>query len=387
MDIKIFTKMLKDKHFTNYEKMKYKYGKDFNDFLKTLDDLYYKELPLCDFEDNNIVFIENHASVNQNTVKLLLQSQDKHYGIKAAEDEIVATSAIESIDFSRDSVRKILKGYAPKDEQESRILGVKNGLEFIADTSNKITEENLYKLYMMTVGDFLDGEDRLAEGNFYRHDTVYVVSDRVEHSGLDCKRVPEFMRSLIEFANNDDDINDLIKAAIIHFYIAFVHPYFDGNGRMARLVHLWFLIQKGYQSALFISFSSRIEKSRKAYYDAFTAVEQNKKYSGKIDVTPFVLYFINNVYNKMTDETTITETLTVYDNAVKDGKITEKETKLWKFVLSFYGTEEFSTKQLEKDFGDAAYATIRGFVLKFEKLGLFCSVKYGTRFKYKVTEK
>ena len=387
MDIKIFTEMLKDKHFTEYEKMKYKYGEKFNDFLKTLDDLYYKELPLYDFEGNNIVFIENHAVVNQNTVKLLLQSQDKHYGIKAAEDEIVATSAIESIDFSRDSVRKILKGYAPKDEQENRILGIKNGLEFIADTTNKITEENLYKLYMMTVGDFLDGEDRLAEGNFYRHDTVdtvYVVSDRVEHSGLDCKRVPEFMRSLIEFANNDDDINDLIKAAIIHFYIAFVHPYFDGNGRMARLVHLWFLIQKGYQSALFISFSSRIEKSRKAYYDAFTAVEQNKKYSGKIDVTPFVLYFINNVYNKMTDETTITETLTVYDNAVKDGKITEKETKLWKFVLSFYGTEEFSTKQLEKDFGNAAYATIRGFVLKFEDLGLLSSVKYGPRVKYKI---
>ena len=384
MDIKIFTKMLKDKHFTNYEKMKYKYGKDFNDFLKTLDDLYYKELPLCDFEDNNIVFIENHASVNQNTVKLLLQSQDKHYGIKAAEDEIVATSAIESIDFSRDSVRKILKGYAPKDEQESRILGVKNGLEFIADTSNKITEENLYKLYMMTVGDFLADDDRLTEENFYRHDTVYVVSDRVEHSGLDCKRVPEFMKSLIDFANNDDGINDLTKAAIIHFYIAFVHPYFDGNGRMARLVHLWFLIQKGYQSALFIPFSSRIEKSRKAYYDAFTAVEQNKKYSGKIDVTPFILYFINNVYNKMTDEATTTETLTVYDNAVKDGKITEKETKLWKFVLSFYGTEEFSTKQLEKDFGNAAYATIRGFVLKFEDLGLLSSVKYGPRVKYKI---
>ena len=384
MDIKIFTEMLKDKHFTDYEKMKYKYGEEFNDFLKTLDDLYYKELPLCDFEGNNIVFIENHAVVNQNTVKLLLQSQDKHYGIKAAEDEIVATSAIESIDFSRDSVRKILKGYAPKDEQESKILGIKNGLEFIADTSNKITEENLYKLYMMTVGDFLADDDRLTEENFYRHDTVYVVSDRVEHSGLDCKRVPEFMKSLIDFANNDDGINDLTKAAIIHFYIAFVHPYFDGNGRMARLVHLWFLIQKGYQSALFIPFSSRIEKSRKAYYDAFTAVEQNKKYSGKIDVTPFILYFINNVYNKMTDEATTTETLTVYDNAVKDGKITEKETKLWKFVLSFYGTEEFSTKQLEKDFGDAAYATIRGFVLKFEDLGLLSSVKYGPRVKYKI---
>ena len=92
------------------------------------------------------------------------------------------------------------------------------------------------------------------------------------------------MKALVEFANAKDDINDLIKAAIIHFYIAFVHPYFDGNRRMARLVHLWFLIQKGYQSALFIPFSSQIEKSRKAYYDAYATVEENKKYSGRMDV-------------------------------------------------------------------------------------------------------
>ena len=54
------------------------------------------------------------------------------------------------------------------------------------------------------------------------------------------------------------------------------------------------------------------------------------------------------------------------------------------FVLSYYGTGEFSTKQLEKDFKDAAYATIRGFVLKFENLGLLSSVKYRARVKYKV---
>ena len=386
MDIKIFTKMLKDKNFTDYRKLKYKYSDDFSSFLSTLEELYYKSLPIVDFEDNNIVFIENHASVNQNTIKRLLQSQNGYYGIKAAEDEIIATSAIESIDFSRDSVRNILKGMAPNDEQENRILGIKKGLEFIADTSNKINEENLFKLYMMSAGDFVSEDDKLLEGNLYRHDTVYVVGEDVAHSGVDFRKVPELMKALIDFINAEDDINDLIKATIIHFYIAYVHPYFDGNGRTARLVHLWFLIQKGYQSALFIPFSSQIEKSRKTYYDAFTAVEENKKLSGKIDVTPFVLYFINNVYNKMNEGTADIETLTAFDEAVKEGKITEKETKLWKFVLSFYGTDEFSTKQLEKDFGDAAYATIRGFVLKFEELGLFSSVKYGARVKYKVVQ-
>ena len=261
MDIKIFTEILKDKHFPDYKKLKYKYGADFDSFLKALEELYYKPLPLYDFDGNNIVFTESFNAFNQNAVKLLLQPQDTHYGIKAAEEEILSTSAIESVDFSRDSVRKILKGMAPDGEQENRILGIKHGLEFIADAANKITEDNLYKLYMMTVGNFLTNDDKLLEGKFYRHDTVYVVSDHIEHSGLDAQKVPKFMKSLIAFANAEDEINDLIKAAIIHFYIAFVHPYFDGNGRIARLVHLWFLIQKGYQSALFISFSSRIEKS------------------------------------------------------------------------------------------------------------------------------
>ena len=75
MDIKIFTKMLKDKHFCNLEKMKYKYSADFDDFLQTLSDLYYKELPLSDFSGNKVVFVKNHAAISQNAVKLLLKNQ------------------------------------------------------------------------------------------------------------------------------------------------------------------------------------------------------------------------------------------------------------------------------------------------------------------------
>ena len=84
MDIKVFTEMLKDKHFPDYKKLKYKYDADFNSFLKALEELYYKPLPLYDFDGNNIVFTEALNAVNQNTVKLLLQTQDTHYGIKAA---------------------------------------------------------------------------------------------------------------------------------------------------------------------------------------------------------------------------------------------------------------------------------------------------------------
>ena len=64
---------------------------------------------------------------------------------------------------------------------------------------------------------------------------------------------------------------------------------------MARLVHLWFLVQRGYQSVLFIPFSSFIEKTRKQYYDACQIIEDNYRYTHTIDVTPFLLYFINAI--------------------------------------------------------------------------------------------
>lgn len=103
----------------------------------------------------NLVYIESKANINIDSYKLLMMNQGKAYGAKAVEEEIISTAKIESIDYNRDSVRSILKGYAPKDDEETRIFGIKKGFDFIADKNNIITEENIYKLYMMTVGDFL----------------------------------------------------------------------------------------------------------------------------------------------------------------------------------------------------------------------------------------
>lgn len=384
MDAVKFSKMLSDKHITDLKKLKYKYSDDFNEFIEILKSSYYEYLPLKDFKGEKIAYLNSSTGVNLSAVKLLYTPQNSAYGAKAIEDEIVATSAIESIDFSRDSVRKILKGYAPKDEEENRILGLKNGFEFISNKDNRITEENIHKLYMMSIGDFLDDENKLKEGSFYRHDSVYVMSDKIEHSGISSAKLPEYMSDFVSFANSDDKINELVKATMLHFYIAYIHPYFDGNGRMARLIHMWYLIQKGYETTLFIPFSNYIEKSRKKYYDAYTLVEENSKLSGVLDITPFLLYFTENVYDKMVENEVKTNTLEEYNSALTQGKITQKEAQLWQFVLSAYSGEAFTTKQLEKDFGDAAFATVRSFVLKFTDLGLLNATKMKNKVLYSV---
>lgn len=388
MEAALFAKMLSDPGILDLKKMGYKYGaSDLQEFLALLKHDFYQELPLHDFDGTPMVCLDSVVRISLPAARVLLTPQQsaRLYGAKAMEEEIVSTFRIEQVDTSRESVRRILSGQVPKNDEEHCIYGMKLGLEFIADVSHTITEENLFRLYQMTIGDFLPEEDRLLPGNLYRHDSVYIVGNKVEHTGLPWQKLPACMAELVAFAAEAAQ-NDLVKAAILHFALAYLHPYFDGNGRMARLLHLWYLVQQGYTSALFVPMSRFIEESRSRYYKAYTLVEQNQQLSGVLDVTPFLTYFAESVYSRLGEGQPQPRTLQAFDEALRQGEVTEKEQALWQFVLTAYGDEEFSTKRLEKDFGDAAYATIRSFVLKFERLGLLTSVRYGNRVKYRVQD-
>ncbi len=390
MDAALYAKILSDKSITDLKKLKYKYpDANIKELVEILKSSVYKTIPISDFAGNDLVYMENAAQVRMNAVKLLFtpQNSNEAFGLKAMEDEIGSTLTIENIDFSRDSVRKILRGYAPTDESENRIYGIKKGIEFISDPANTITERNVHTLYDTAIGQYLSKEDKLQPDMFYRHGSVYLIGQELEHTGLPHEKLPEYMGRFITFINAESTMNNLLKAATIHFYIAYLHPYFDGNGRMARLMHLWYLRRQGYSSALFIPLSSYIELSRKGYYNAYSLAEDNAKISGVIDITPFLVYFVENAYNKLGNSLPQPNILDAFRQALDNGKITEKEKDLWNFVLSAYGNSEFSTKQLERDFGKAAYATIRGFVLKFKELGILSAQKYGNKVKYSVKKK
>ena len=388
MDGAKFAKMLSDKHLFELDRMEYKYSvSSVKEFTGLLRQNFAQPLPLDDFSSDELFYLPNLAQISTNGMKQLLSvpASNQSFGLQAMTEEIHATFQIESIRSSRNSIRHILNGYAPRNEEESRIYGMKRGLDFIADRQNAITEENLHQLYQISSGDYLPDEDRLLPDHFYRNAPVYVIGGEESREGLPVQQLPDAMKRLVYFANAKDGINELHKAAILHFAFAYYHPYFDGNGRTARLLHLWYLVQQGYPAALFTPFSHYIAESKSAYYKAYARVEKNALTSGYTDVTPFLSYFCNEVYNRLqVDVIPPQADLQVYQTALANGKITEKERLLWEYVLSAYGTEEFTTKQLEKDFRNAAYATIRTFVMKFHEMGLLAARKAGNRVYYKV---
>lgn len=386
MELKTFTEMFSDKNALDINKLKYKFGEEnLAGYLDTLKNSFYHKLTLLDFKGKPTVLLPAKFNMTTQLIRALAASySSEKYGIQAMEDEIISTLSIEQIDSSRESVRRILNGGAPETSNENKAYGIKRGLDFIAESANKITEENIYQLFMLAVGNFLDDEDRLMPEHKYRHDAVYVVGQNIEHQGINYQLLPEYIVNMIDFIHLDDGLDQVIKSIIIHYYFAYLHPYFDGNGRMARLLQLWYLVQIGYTSSLFIPFSAFINESKGSYYKAFTLISNNFKVSGMLDVTPFVGYFIDNVLTKLQKKAEPTNALNKFNNLLQTGEITAKERDLFHYVLSAYGSNEFSTKQLEKDYKNAAYATIRSFVLKLESKDLLFSQKYGTRIRYRV---
>ena len=381
-----FTRMLSDKSLYDFGKMLHKYGKEeLDSFIEALQNSLYKQLTLRDFHGKYAVLLPCKINLTSQLKKSLLKTYyGQKYGFEAMENETISTLAIERIDSTKESVRRILSGGAPRNENEKKVYGIKRGLDYISEAANHINEENLRTLYLMAVGKYLSPEEALPQNSYYRNAPVYVVGDKVEYEGLPWEKLPAYMSELISFINRDDDLDQVIKSIVVHYYFAYLHPYFDGNGRMARLLQMWYLVQKGYSQVMFIPFSAFINESKGEYYKAFSQISENRKVSGVLDVTPFVLYFTDYVFAKLGKKTVAVDVFNSLEALLVKGLVTVKEKDLINFVMSTYGYHEFSTKQLEKDYGNAAYATIRGFVLKFTEFGILDKVPYGSRVRYKV---
>jgi len=85
------------------------------------------------------------------------------------------------------------------------------------------------------------------------------------------------INDLCKFANSDSQdnfIHPIIKGIIIHFILAYIHPFADGNGRTARSLFYWYMIKKGYWLTEYLSISRIIYTNKKAYEKAYQYTEK-----------------------------------------------------------------------------------------------------------------
>ena len=194
-------------------------------------------------------------------------------------------------------VIKKAKHFPKRKRDEKEVLGYYAALEeveWLAKKKITINEETIKKLHALIMG----GGKTKIKPTLYR-DGQNVIKDsstgRIVYLPPEAKDVPELVKSLVNWINSNDNIELAcpIKAAIFHYQFATIHPYYDGNGRTARLITSLILHLGGYDLKNIYSLEEYYAENLNAYYEAIAAHAHHNYYMGrgKADISKWIEYF------------------------------------------------------------------------------------------------
>ena len=210
------------------------------------------------------------------------QSAEKKYYLSSSlMEEAIYSSKIEGASTTRIVAKDMLrKKKSPQNKSQQMIVNNYKTIQYIVEHKEQpLTEELLLTIHRLMTEKTLDNPE--DAGRFRTNDKV-VVADMVEgdiiYTPPSFQEIPEFVESLCNFFNNDNPrtfIHPIIRGIIVHFMLAFMHPFIDGNGRTARALFYWYMLKEGYKLTEYMSISRVIAKSKANYEKAFRYVEND----------------------------------------------------------------------------------------------------------------
>ena len=179
-------------------------------------------------------------------------------------------------------------------------------------TQNYLQPLNEERLFGWHAALFPSGRSGMHKINTacYRNKDMQVVSgpmgkEKIHYQAPSPTQVKYEMDEFLNWFNNDTKLDMVLKAAIAHFRFIIIHPFDDGNGRIARALSDLLLARSDNSSQRFYSLSSQILVERKIYYD----ILQKVQYSNG-DITEWLIWFLNCLYRSLiTTEETIQKVL------------------------------------------------------------------------------
>lgn len=158
-----------------------------------------------------------------------------------------------------------------------------------------ITQERLFGWHAALFPTGRSGMHRIVVGNWRDNrpdDPMQVVSgafgkEKVHFEAPDSKSLPKEMKAFLKWFNDEKELHPIIKAAVAHLWFVTVHPFDDGNGRIARTIADMQLTRADGISKRFYSMSAQIRIERKQYYDILEKTQQ-----GALDITQWLQWFL-----------------------------------------------------------------------------------------------
>ena len=315
----------------------------------------------------------------------VFSNQDKNrYLVKSLiQEEAITSSQLEGASTTREVAKEMLeKNLSPKDKSQQMILNnyrlMKKAVE---KKDEKLSIEFILELHHIATQDAI--ENKAVPGQIREDNNIFIADlygETIFHPP-DWETITTRLNSLCDFANiehteGNDFIHPIIKAIILHFMIAYIHPFGDGNGRTARAIFYWSILRSGYWLFEYVSISTFIQKKRGDYDKAFIYTETDD-----FDLTYFLYNQVNTIDKAVKSlyeyidrkKQDFYEFMAWIDRSPVAKKLKREHLEIVKQAIKEPG-REFTSKQVANDL-DVTENTARSYLNKLVEKDLLVAAK------------
>lgn len=315
-------------------------------------------------------------------IQLLPDIALEQFTKKCLIDEIKLSNDIEGIYSTRKEIRELLKPQTTEHCQK-RLYGLVQKYNMLSHNENiSIAScKDIREIYDDLVLKEVMEEDiqNKPDGVFFRKDSVSIQGNdlKIIHHGVNPEeKIISYMDECLKLIK-DDTLNPVIAASMIHYFIGYIHPFYDGNGRLNRFISSY-LLSKELHTLVGYSLSYTIKKQVDIYYKAFKITNEARN---KGDITPFVLIFLDFIRQALEHlNTTLADKIEQMTFYYKKIMTVSKEDKLLDLLFalmqnSLFGEEGMTVEILASELS-VSVPTIRNYInnidnemLKVSKIG------------------
>jgi Fic family protein len=265
-------------------------------------------LDALNYKFGQLKMVENFINKNSSDELLLELLLDEALSTCAIEGEILQRSSVHS------SINKILK--LGLEDDYSYTVQSDNLIQILLDAKTNLkplTKDRLFSwhkalfevrssgLREITIGEYRKDKEamQIVSGSWEKEKVHYIAPPSQDMENL--------MEKFLIWLNNSESQNNIYKAIIAHLYFVLIHPFDDGNGRIARAITDYVLAQSNLANANFYSISTTIYKNRKEYYDILDIVCKQTNQ----DITLWIEWFVKLLENSLDETLSKVETIQI----------------------------------------------------------------------------
>ena len=340
--------------------------------------------------------IDKHAAglLGANNPATFDKEKQKQYLMHGLTEEAIHSSQLEGAATTRIVARKILaqKKHKPTNHDEKMIVNNYRAMRFIEEHKTQpLNLPIILELHrILTDGTLPEEADA---GRLRRRDDI-VVSDNLDgavmHQPPPAADLYARMENLCDFANGitpKQFLHPALRAFMLHFMLAFEHPFVDGNGRTARALFYWAMAKYGYWFVAFLSISEIIKQAPRKYYHAFLHTETDNN-----DMTYFILHQIRTLdiaveeLNKYINRSAVLrKTKSLDKKMLQSGALNYRQAAFLHYAAEH--TEEYFSARAHQALHQISYPTARADLLALANKGLLIRRKTGKEYQYELSPK